>query len=153
MASLYDWIDDRAGVKRISRAILDEPIRGGARFAYVFGSALLFFCTGSHRIFRDVLRLRLTTHTPASLYREGCTMGRIVRGLHYYGASAMILTVATFANILLRYKPRRTAVDRWRHHDVGRLGLRLPDTCCRGSDAYFGTRWGPGGGEVRSRAS
>ena len=38
---LWTWTDRRTGVDRMLRHSLDEPIPGGARFAYVFGSALL----------------------------------------------------------------------------------------------------------------
>jgi len=39
---LFGWFDQRTGVDDLLRESLDEPIPGGARFAYVFGSGLLF---------------------------------------------------------------------------------------------------------------
>src|SRR3954466_14691616 len=39
---LFQWFDQRTGLDELLREGLDEPIPGGARFAYVFGSALLF---------------------------------------------------------------------------------------------------------------
>lgn len=36
------WLDRRTGLDSLLSEALDEPIPGGARFAYVFGSALLF---------------------------------------------------------------------------------------------------------------
>src|SRR5579872_7082144 len=39
---LWKWIDRRTGADKILRNSLDEPVPGGARFAYVFGSGLLF---------------------------------------------------------------------------------------------------------------
>ncbi len=39
---LFGWFDQRTGLDGLLREALDEPIPGGARFAYVFGSALLF---------------------------------------------------------------------------------------------------------------
>src|ERR1700739_4263541 len=36
------WFDQRTGAKSIASKVLDEPIPGGARWAYVFGSGLLF---------------------------------------------------------------------------------------------------------------
>src|SRR5262249_25753165 len=39
---LYKWLDIRVGVDSILHEALDEPIPGGARWAYVFGSVLLF---------------------------------------------------------------------------------------------------------------
>ena len=42
LGRLWNWIDQRTGADQILRHSLDETIPGGARFAYVFGSALLF---------------------------------------------------------------------------------------------------------------
>jgi ubiquinol-cytochrome c reductase cytochrome b subunit len=39
---IFRWFDRRTGLDALLREALDEPIPGGARFAYVFGSALLF---------------------------------------------------------------------------------------------------------------
>ena len=39
---LYRWFDARIGVGSLMHEALDEPIPGGARWAYVFGSVLLF---------------------------------------------------------------------------------------------------------------
>ncbi len=151
MASLIEWIDDRAGVKRISRAILDEPIRGGARFAYVFGSALLFFfllqaVTG---IFLAMYYVPSVDHAHASVayIEKVVTMGRIVRGLHYYGASAMILTLVAHLSqtyVFGAYKPRRELL--WIVGVIMMLvvlgfaftGYLLPWD----QDAYFGTKVG-----------
>src|SRR3979411_2467126 len=41
-AGLWGWIDRRTGGDEALRSALYEPIPGGARFAYVFGSGLLF---------------------------------------------------------------------------------------------------------------
>ena len=43
-AKLSAWLDERTGHKKLLAAVLDEPIPGGARWAYVFGAtlALLF---------------------------------------------------------------------------------------------------------------
>jgi hypothetical protein len=52
LQKLYDWLDERTGVKEITREALDEPIRGGSRWAYVFGSVLLFTRMPASRTFR-----------------------------------------------------------------------------------------------------
>jgi len=39
---VVDWVDERTGIRSMTRMVLDEPIPGGARWAYVFGSGLLF---------------------------------------------------------------------------------------------------------------
>src|SRR5579864_5658193 len=39
---IFHWLDRRAGLDKLMKESLDEPIPGGARLAYVFGSGLLF---------------------------------------------------------------------------------------------------------------
>ena len=41
LSRLGDFLDERTGHRKLLAHALDEPIRGGARWAYVFGSALL----------------------------------------------------------------------------------------------------------------
>ena len=41
LGRLGAWVDERTGLTAVMRAALDEPIPGGARWVYVFGSALL----------------------------------------------------------------------------------------------------------------
>ena len=36
------WLDERTGIDSILHETLDEPIPGGANWAYIFGSGLLF---------------------------------------------------------------------------------------------------------------
>ena len=43
LSRLGDFVDDRTGHRKLIGHLLDEPIQGGARGAYVFGSALLGF--------------------------------------------------------------------------------------------------------------
>src|SRR6185369_14335008 len=38
--SFGDWLDERTGHRALVRAALDEHVPGGARWAYVWGSAL-----------------------------------------------------------------------------------------------------------------
>ena len=39
---LDNWLDQRTGIDSILHETLDEPIPGGAKWAYVFGSGLIF---------------------------------------------------------------------------------------------------------------
>lgn len=151
MSKLYDWMEDRTGVRRISRAIFDEPIRGGARFAYVFGSALIFIflLQGVTGIFLTMYYVPSADHAHASVayIEKVVTMGRIVRGLHVYGSSAMIVLllghiVQTF--LFGAYKQRRELL--WVVGVVMMLvvlgfaftGYLLPWD----QEAYFGTKVG-----------
>jgi len=90
-----DWLDNRTGYRGAIDKALDEEVLGGASFAYVFGSVLTF-----------VLLLQMVTGIFLAMYyspsatdawgsvahiQDGVTMGWFVRGLHSYGASAMVI--------------------------------------------------------------
>ncbi|HEY8460916.1 MAG TPA: cytochrome bc complex cytochrome b subunit, partial [Blastocatellia bacterium] len=86
LSKLYDWLDERTGIKEIMREALDEPIRGGARWAYVFGSVLLFLfgiqvVTG---IFLSLYYAPTADHAHASVsyIQKAVTGGALLRGLH-----------------------------------------------------------------------
>ncbi|MFM1800680.1 MAG: hypothetical protein RJA81_32, partial [Planctomycetota bacterium] len=40
LKTLSDWLDNRTGYKHLIHETLDEPVKGGARWRYVFGSAV-----------------------------------------------------------------------------------------------------------------
>src|SRR5439155_14504484 len=77
------------------RAVLYEPVRGGARWRYVFGSALLFVF--GVQVVTGVL---LGFHYAPSVadawgsvwyIQEKVTLGWFLRGLHHFGAMAMVV--------------------------------------------------------------
>ncbi len=95
MKRLFDWLDHRSGYRSTIAAALDENVPGGASFAYVFGSVLTF-----------ILVLQITTGVFLAMYyspsatdawasvayiQDSVTMGWFIRGLHSYGASAMVI--------------------------------------------------------------
>jgi ubiquinol-cytochrome c reductase cytochrome b subunit len=148
---VYDWLDERTGVKKALAQALDEPIRGGARWSYVFGSALLFLfglqaITG---IFLTLYYVPSADHAHASVayIQKAVPGGALLRGLHYYGANAMIIIiVAHIAQVFLygAYKGKRELV--WIVGGILLLlvlgfaftGYLLPWD----QEAYFGTRVG-----------
>ncbi len=90
-----DWFDERTGYRQALEKALDEDVLGGARFAYVFGSVLVF-----------LLLLQMTTgiflamyYSPSSsdawasvaFVQDQVSAGWFVRGLHSHGASAMVI--------------------------------------------------------------
>lgn len=92
---IRDWLDDRTGYRAFLKRALDEPVDGGARWAYVFGSslAILFFlqiCTG---ILLALFYSPSTKEAWGSVHyiQHDVAFGWFVRGLHHYGSSAMIL--------------------------------------------------------------
>jgi ubiquinol-cytochrome c reductase cytochrome b subunit len=93
-----DWFDERTGVKSLTRKVLDEPIPGGARWAYVFGSGLLFILI-NQVITGVALALYYTptaetAHTSVAYITKQVAGGSFLRSLHSYGSSAMIIVLA-----------------------------------------------------------
>src|SRR6202790_2419832 len=96
-AGLWGWLDRRAGVDAALRSALYEPIPGGARFAYVFGSGLLFIFI-SQVITGIFLALYYVpsadhAHTTVAYITKAVTAGSFLRSLHAYGASAMVVVL------------------------------------------------------------
>ena len=97
-ARLFRWLDKRTGVHDIMNESLDEPIPGGARLAYVFGSGLLYIFI-SQIITGICLALYYvpsaeTAHTSVAYITKQVAAGAFLRSLHYYGSSAMVIVLA-----------------------------------------------------------
>ena len=93
-----EWLDVRTGIKGLTSTVLDEPIPGGARWAYVFGSGLLFIL-----LLQVVTGVALalyytptaeTAHTSVSYITKQVAGGAFLRSLHSYGSSGMIIVLA-----------------------------------------------------------
>lgn len=95
---LVDFIDDRTGVKGLLGHLLDEPIRGGARWVYVFGSALL----GAFAVQTVTGIALMTSYAPSDKTAWASVHfitfkqagGWLLRGLHHFGAQAMVIVLA-----------------------------------------------------------
>jgi ubiquinol-cytochrome c reductase cytochrome b subunit len=95
--SLADWLDRRTGIRGLLHHALDEPIPGGARLAYVFGSGLLFLFL-SQVITGVFLALYYVpsadhAHTTVAYIVKEVSSGSFIRSLHVYGSSAMIIVL------------------------------------------------------------
>ncbi len=111
---IFRWLDLRAGLNELLHAALDEPIPGGARLAYVFGSGLLFLFL-SQVITGVFLALYYVpsadhAHTTVAYITKEVTGGSFLRSVHAYGSSAIIIvlllhTTQTF--LYGAYKGRR----------------------------------------------
>lgn len=101
MSRLGDWLDERTGHRALVREVLDEPVRGGARWAYVWGSALTLslvvqFVTGW--LLMTVYQPSATSAWSSVWYvQHRVSWGWVVRGLHHFGAQAMV--VLLFAHV------------------------------------------------------
>ena len=111
---LAEWIDDRTGYRALIRTFSSELIPGGARWRYVFGSGLasVFLI----QAFSGVLLM--TAYSPSSASAWGSVyyinnvmwMGWFIRGLHHFGAQAvMVLLLFHLLQTLVAgaYRPPR----------------------------------------------
>ncbi|MDP4219197.1 MAG: cytochrome b N-terminal domain-containing protein [Bacteroidota bacterium] len=94
---LMSWFDKRTGIKELTHEALDEPIPGGARLAYVFGSGLLYILLSQiiTGIFLAMYYVASAdhAHTTVAYITKAVTGGSFVRSLHSYGSSAMVVTL------------------------------------------------------------
>lgn len=92
---IWAWIDDRSGIGEVISHLAKHKVPPNVNWSYVFGSATLF-----------CLILQIVTGISLSLVYQPSTgaayeslqyisnelpLGNILRGLHYFGASGMIL--------------------------------------------------------------
>ena len=111
---VWGWLNRRTGLDNLLRTALYEPVPGGARFAYVFGSGLLFIFI-SQVITGVFLALYYVpsadhAHTTVAYITKAITAGSFLRSLHAYGASAMVVVLLLHLSqtyIYGAYKGRR----------------------------------------------
>jgi ubiquinol-cytochrome c reductase cytochrome b subunit len=94
-SKLDNWLDQRTGIDSILHETLDEPIPGGASWAYIFGSGLLFLFV-SQVITGVFLALYYVpsadhAHTVVSYIVKEVTSGSFIRSIHAYGSSGIII--------------------------------------------------------------
>jgi ubiquinol-cytochrome c reductase cytochrome b subunit len=91
------WIDDRTGISEMVTPLLKHPVVPRSLWSYVFGSATLF-CF----VLQVVTGIALSLlYQPSSneayqsleFITNQAKFGNVLRGIHYYGASAMIILV------------------------------------------------------------
>jgi ubiquinol-cytochrome c reductase cytochrome b subunit len=96
-SSFRQWFEQRTGLDSILRVMLDEPIPGGARWAYIFGSGLLFLflsqiLTGITLALYYVPAVN-DAHVTVAYIVKVVSGGSFLRSLHSYGASATIVVL------------------------------------------------------------
>jgi ubiquinol-cytochrome c reductase cytochrome b subunit len=96
--SLANWLDDRTGYRALMHEALEEPIPGGARWRYVFGSAL----STTFMIQLGTGLLLMLSYSPSASTAWGSVFyinnkmaaGWFIRGIHHFGSQAMVVLLA-----------------------------------------------------------
>ena len=113
---LTEWLDHRTGIQTAVRQFLYEEIPASSGWHQVFGSVAIFlFLT---QAFTGILLAFNYAPTPGDSYNSlryiltELTAGRLIRGLHHWGASMMIIAVVLHMVQVFLYgaykKPRET---------------------------------------------
>jgi ubiquinol-cytochrome c reductase cytochrome b subunit len=98
LKKLLNWFDERYEVRALWKAFADNPIPGGASWFYVLGATLafLFLLQMATGIFLAFYYAPVPDHAYASVkfIQDEAAFGSFVRGMHHWGASAMMVIVA-----------------------------------------------------------
>jgi ubiquinol-cytochrome c reductase cytochrome b subunit len=97
MIRTWQWLDDRLGISALIGPSLKHLVPHDARWWYVFGSATLLafivqVVTGVALAFSYASSSSQAYETLQFITNEA-PFGRLLRGMHYFGASAMVLMV------------------------------------------------------------
>lgn len=94
---VVSWLEERTGLPSATSHFMNEEIPASAGWHQVFGSIALFFFL--IQIFTGILLAMNYAPTPGEAYNSvkyiatELTGGRMIRGLHHWGASCMIVVV------------------------------------------------------------
>jgi quinol-cytochrome oxidoreductase complex cytochrome b subunit/mono/diheme cytochrome c family protein len=97
-SSFTTWLEDRTGLVSACRAVVREPLPGGARWRHVFGPAL----TAAFLVQLVTGLLLMSAYVPTVTQAWGSvwfiqtqmSMGWFIRGLHHFGSSAVVVLLA-----------------------------------------------------------
>ena len=97
MSRLTNWLDERIGIRGIRETLLDRKIPKGVGWPYVLGSVRLFLFT-LQVVTGILLAMNYSpspehAHSSVSYMMQKIPMGSVVRGLHHWGASFMVVAV------------------------------------------------------------
>ncbi len=97
LKTIGSWIDSRLGIGDTASRLLYKPMHGGAKYIFSLGFVNLFLFM--NQVITGILLMMYYAPTPDHAYdavqfiQKEASYGFIVRGLHFWGASAMIVSV------------------------------------------------------------
>src|SRR5271168_2114037 len=97
LMAVWKWTDDRIGISDLVGPAMNHLVPRDSKWWYVFGSATMLaliaqVVTGVALAFSYVSSSSQAYETLQFITNDA-PFGRILRGMHYYGASAMVLMV------------------------------------------------------------
>ncbi len=97
LKKIGNWMEERTGIAAAIKPLAEHLVPPGAKWAYVFGSATLF-CFVLQVVTGVGLALLYQPSSEEAFkslqyITNQATMGKLLRGLHYFGASGMIIMV------------------------------------------------------------
>ena len=113
MKRLLEWAQARTGYRNAAHVMLDEPLPPGTGWFFTLGSVLLGLL--SIQLLTGAFLTLYYAATPDHAYDSvrfinGLAAGRLVRGLHHYGASFIVVALAAHMLRVIAfgsYKPPR----------------------------------------------
>jgi ubiquinol-cytochrome c reductase cytochrome b subunit len=101
LRGIWRWWDDRLGFSRTIKPIVEHPVPPNLNWWYVLGSATLVafmvqVVTGVALAFSYVPAPN-SAYDSINFITHGSILGNVVRGLHYFGSSAMVILIGVHA--------------------------------------------------------
>jgi len=97
LKSILSWADERLGVGGTLKGLLFKPIKGGAKYIFSLGFVNLFLFV--NQMLTGMFMMFYYVPSPDHAYfavkyiQNEAPFGYMVRGLHYWGATAMVVCV------------------------------------------------------------
>lgn len=97
MEQVGKWVDERTGIGEVWLKIFKRKIPRGVNFLYTFGAATMFIFI--LQIITGIILAMYYSNSPEHAYdsvlyiNNEVALGWLVRGLHHWGASAMVVVV------------------------------------------------------------
>ncbi len=95
MKRLFDWLDDRTGYRAGLHHVFEEPLPKGTGWAFTTGSIAMFLI--GVQVLTGIVLSMYYVPAPALAYESvryitsELTYGFIIRGLHFWGASFIVI--------------------------------------------------------------
>lgn len=99
LGKIWGWVDERTGFNEVFMPMLTHIVPSDARWWYVFGSATL--CAFGIQVLTGIALAMVYVPGGEAAYESlkyithEAPFGYVVRGMHYYGATAMVVMAVT----------------------------------------------------------